>query len=191
MSRHHLLWQWCLASVIALSLSVGAPLPVRQAGAAAAESKIAFVDLGRAFDDYEKTKRLDRQLEEQSNAKQAERERLVTEIRGMKEELELLSEKGREDRQAAIDEKIQRLQEFDRQAREGLKRQRDDMVKDILKEIERVVEAYAQQHGYDLVLSDRAVLYAGKTADITDQVLQALNGPAKGVEKGAEKSGSR
>ncbi len=154
---------------------------------AAAEAKIAFVDLGRAFDDYEKTKQLDHQLEEQSSAKQAERESLVTEIRKMKDELELLSEKGREDRQTAIGEKIQRLQDFDRTARDGLKRQRDEMVKGILKEIEHVVQTYAQSHGYDLVLNDRAVLYAGKSADITDQVLEVLNGPDKAPEKGPAK----
>lgn len=173
---------WCL--VFLLVGGMGAP-------AAAAESKIAFVDLGRAFDDYEKTKRLDHQLEEQSTAKQAEREQLVTEIRKMKDELELLSEKGREDRQAAIDEKIQRLQEFDRGARDGLKRQRDEMVKGILKEIEHVVQAYAQSHGYDLVLNDRAVLYAGKSSDITSQILEALNGPEKGQDKSPEKGGAR
>lgn len=183
MSRHIVLWSWGMAVLLACGLA---------RPAAAAESKIAFVDLGRAFDDYEKTKRLDHQLEEQSNAKQAERDRYVNEIRGMKDELELLSEKGREDKQAAIDEKIQRLQEFDRQARDGLKRQRDEMVKDILKEIEKVVEAYAQQNGYDLVLNDRAVLYAGKTADITDAVLRALNTPAGGkAEKSASDKGGR
>lgn len=164
---------------------------VARVPAAAAETKIAFVDLGRAFDDYEKTKQLDHQLEEQSTAKQSERESLVTEIRKMKDELELLTDKGREDRQATIEGKIQRLQEFDRTAREGLKRQRDEMVKGILKEIEHVVQAYAQSHGYDLVLNDRAVLYAGKSSDITDQVLEALNGSDKGSEKATEKPAAK
>lgn len=168
-------------------LAVGCGRP-----AAAAESKIAYVDLGRAFDDYEKTKRLDQELETQSSAKQQERERLVAEIRAMRDELELLTEKGRQDRQGAIDEKVQHLQEFDRTAREGLKRRRDEMVKDILGEIERVVQTYAQSNGYDLVLTDRAVLYADKSSDITDQILGALNGrpPAAPEKRPAGKGGT-
>ncbi|MBI4227798.1 MAG: OmpH family outer membrane protein [Candidatus Omnitrophica bacterium] len=185
MCRDHLPWGLAFAIVCGV---------VGPAAAAEPDTRIAFVDLGRAFDEYEKTKRLDHQLEESSTAKHAEREQMVTDIRRMKDDMELLSEKGREERQGAIDDKIQRLQEFDRQARDGLKRQRDEMVKDVLKEIERVVGTYAQQHGYTLVLNDRAVLYAGKSADITDQVLEALNGPAKAPPasaKAAEKGGAR
>ena len=140
-----------------------------------AEAKIAFVDLGRAFDDYEKTKRLDKQLEERSGAKQAERDKMVSEIRKMKDELELMSDRGREDRQTAIDERIRSLQEFDRQTREALKRERDELVRDLLKEIEQGIQEYAKQQGYDFVLSDRAILYANESTDITDEVIAVLN----------------
>ncbi len=156
---------WCLLASLAAS-----PL-----AAQAAETKIAFVDLGRAFDNYDKTKRLDKQLEERSNAKQAERDQLVAEIRKMKDEIELMSEKGREDRQAALDEKIRHLQQFDQQVRETLKHDHDEMVKEILKEIEGAVQSYAKSQGYEFVLSDRALLYGVPTADITDQVLKLLN----------------
>ena len=152
----------------------GGPMP-----ALADETKIAYVDLGRAFDGYDKTKQLDKQLEEKSSAKSAEREHIVGEIRKMKDELELMSEKGREDRQGAIDDKIHSLQEFDRTTREALKTERDEMVKTILKEIEAVVQTYAQQHSYAFVLSDRAILYAGKSSDITDQIIATLNSPGK------------
>ena len=143
--------------------------------AVGAEGKIAVVDLGRAFDAYEKTRQLDRQLEERSNTKQAERERMVSEIRRMKDELELMSEQGREDRQVALDEKIRTLQEFDRQTRDALKRDREAMVKEILEEIEDVIQRYAKAQGYDFVLGDRAVLYADKAADITDRLIKTLN----------------
>ncbi len=167
MTRSAALLGWCLMASLVASPVLGQ----------AAETKIAFVDLGRAFDDYEKTKRLDKQLEERSNAKQAERDQLVAEIRKMKDEIELMSEKGREDRQTALDGKIQHLQQFDQQVRETLKHDRDDAVKGILKEIETVVQSYAKSQGYDFVLSDRALLYGVPTADITDQILKLLNNP--------------
>ena len=155
-------------------------LPTLCPPTAYAEVKIAYVNLDRAFDDYEKTKRLDRQLEERSNAKQAERDTLVAEIRKLKDELELMSLSGREGQQAAIDERLRGLQEFDRQARESLRRARDEAVREILKEIEGVVQGYAQAQGYDLVLSDRAVLYATKSTDITNEIIKALNKETQG-----------
>lgn len=141
---------------------------------------MAYVNLGRAFDEYEKTKRLDKQLQERQDAKQAEREQMVQEIRRMREELELMSDKGREDRQTAIEEKVRALQEFDRKTSEALKRERDTMMKEIMKEIEETVQGYAQRQGYAVVLGDRAILYADKGLDITDGILQQLNGREKG-----------
>lgn len=163
-----------------LALGLSLPAFSFQLSPVFAETKIAYVDLGRAFDDYEKTKRLDRQLEQRSGAKQAEREKIVTEIRRMRDELELMSEEGREGRQRGIDEKIRSLQEFDRQARESLRNERDEMVKTILKEIEQVIHTYAAKAGYTLVLSDRAVLHADKALDITEDILQQLNGQETG-----------
>lgn len=167
-------------ALIALVLGVAvSPFTVYPLPVAAAEETIAYVNVDRAFDGYQKTKVLDQQLEQRSTAKQQERERMVAEIRKQKDELELMSEKGRADHQAAITQKIQALQEFDRQSREELRQEREQMLKAVLKDIEGAVMAYAKGR-YTLVLSDRAILYAEKPADITDDVVKALNGAEKG-----------
>ena len=150
---------------------------VAPAVAWAAEPAIAIIDPDRVFENYEKTKQLDKQLEGKWTAKQADRDKRVAELRKMKDDLELMSEKGRGDQQAALDAKIKELQVFDQQARETLKRERDDIGKEIVKEIERVVQTYAQQHGYSVVISNRAILYGDKSVDITDPIIKALNGP--------------
>lgn len=154
----------------------GMVMPVAPRSAEAATGGIAFVDPDRVFDSYEKTKQLDKQLEGKWTAKQAEREKLVTEIKKMRDELELMTAKAREDQQASLTDKMKGLQEFDRQTQEALKRERNDLGKAIVKEIERVVQAYAQQHGYTIVVSSRAVLYGDKTLDITDPIIKTLNG---------------
>ena len=137
--------------------------------------KIAVVNLEKLFRDYEKTKASDAQLEQLSNAKQQEREKLVNEIKGMRDELALLNDKSRSERQQQIEKKMRELTEFDQQVKESLSKQRDEAIKGILDQIEATVSSYAKEHNYDLVLSERAVLYNVDAVNMTDPILKILN----------------
>ncbi len=145
--------------------------------AQAADSvKIGYLDVGKTFDEYKKTKELDASLEKEAKAKQADRDKMVNEITKLRDELELLSEKGKQERQAVIDDKVKKLQEFDKVTRNDLKKERDNMVNDILKEIDRVVQDYGNKKGYDLILNDKVIIYKKENLDITADILSALNG---------------
>ena len=74
-------------------------------------------------------------------------------------------EEAKEKKQTQIDENIRQLQEYDQQTRVGLGQQRDKMVRDILKEIETVIEKYAKDRGYTMVLNNRVLLYGQKQDD--------------------------
>ena len=142
---------------------------------AQSEQKIGFVDLSRAFDEYQKTKDFDRSLEKKGDVKQEQREKLVKEIRKMRDALELLNEKARDKKEKDIEAKIRFLQEFDQDAKTGLTKERDDMVRDILKELNNVIQEYGQSHGYSLILNDRVLLYGDKPLDLTDEIIKVLN----------------
>jgi outer membrane protein len=137
--------------------------------------KIGFVDLSRAFDEYEKTKDFDKELEKKGDVKQGEREKLVKEIRDMREEIELLNAKAREDKEKDIEAKIKSLQDFDQDAKTALTKERDDMVRDILKEMNAVIQEYGKSNGYSIILNDRVLLYGNETEDLTDEVIKILN----------------
>ena len=137
--------------------------------------KIGYINLGKTFDDYEKTQQYDKSLEKNGNAKEKERQKLVDKIKGLKEEMLLLSDKGKEDKQSLIDEKIKNLQEFDKETRDELKRERDEMVRDILKEIDDVIQDYGKKNGYTVVLNDRVLVYGNETIDITQDIIDLLN----------------
>ena len=141
----------------------------------AAELKIGYVDVARAFDNYNKTKDQDKILEKQTKKKKEERDKKVKQIRKMKDELDILSEKAKGKKQAQIDEKIRELQEYDQQTTINLRQQRDKMMRDILKEIEEVIEKYAKENGYAMILNNRILLYGQKQYDLTDKILQILN----------------
>lgn len=161
------------AVVLGVVLGLGF-LALSQAVHAAAD-KIGYVDLARVFDDYLKTKDFDKSLESKGAAKQAERDKMVNEVKKLRDEAELLSAKAKDDKQVQIDEKIKALQDFDRTTRDALKKERDVMVRDILKEIETVIQNYGKSQGYGFVFNDRVLVYKTESSDLTAPVIKALN----------------
>ena len=143
--------------------------------ARAAEGKIVYMDLGKVFDEYNKTKDLDKQLEAKSSAKQGERDKLVAEIKKIKDELDLAADKDKAKKQAAVEEKLKKLQDFDRESRDGLRKDRDDMARTILKEIKDNIDEIAKKEGYDYILDSRAVLFGSDANNLTDRVIKILN----------------
>ena len=165
------------AACLFLSVTLlGEAAPAAWAAEAVPEvRKVAVVNLDQIFQEYERTKSSDAKLEEVSGSKQTERDRLVSEIKGMRDELVLLNQDSRVERQKMIEEKIRGLATFDQQAKESLRKQRDETVKGILQDIEETVTAYSKEKGFDLVLNERAVLYNVDTVDITKEILTLLN----------------
>lgn len=143
--------------------------------ARAAEGKILYMDLGKVFDEYNKTKDLDKQLETKSNAKQVARDKLVAEIKKMKDELDLAADKDKAKKQSAVEEKLRKLQDFDKESRDELRKDRDDMARTILKEIKDRIDEIAKKEGYAYILDSRAVLFGGDADSLTDRMIKILN----------------
>ena len=93
----------------------------------------------------------------------------------MKNELELLSDKQRDKKQQQINDEIRKLQDFDREARVVLGRKRDNMMRDILKEIDAVVKDYANKNSYTLIIKVNALAFGQEQDDITKEILNILN----------------
>lgn len=164
-----------MAVAMAVVFAVAGPMAVSAVQAADAGVKIGYVDLARVFDEYQKTKDFDKTLETKGTAKQGDRDKMVAEIKKLRDEAELLSAKAKDDKQAAIDEKIKALQEFDRTTRDALRKDRDVMVRDILKEIETVIQDFGKAQGYSFIFNDRVLVYKSEGSDLTPQVIKALN----------------
>ncbi|PIU42273.1 MAG: hypothetical protein COS99_01335 [Candidatus Omnitrophica bacterium CG07_land_8_20_14_0_80_42_15] len=146
--------------------------------AQAKELKLGYVDMQRIFTEYSRTKTSEAKLETEGKAKSDEREKMVAVVRRLKDEMELLSDKGKEEKQAQIDAKIKELQEFDRVARNQLGQQRENMIRDISKDIEKVITEYGKKEGYDLIFGKQLLLFQTETLDITEAILKTLNANA-------------
>jgi outer membrane protein len=158
--------------VLVLAVMMG----IMAAGPALAKDlKIAYVDLSRMFDNYQKTKEYDAVLQKDSEAFQKERDGMIQKIRDAQAKLALLKENEKQKLTDDIEKQKTALIDYDKQKRAELAKKRDDKVREILLEIEKIVSAYAQKEGYDYILNDRVLIYGNKENNITEQVLKNLN----------------
>ncbi len=168
-----------LASITAVLIIAAVCVTFVGVDAFAKEYKMGFVDLAKVSDEYAKTKDFEKTFEAQVKGKDAERQKFVDEIRKLKDEQALLSEKAKAEKQTVIDGKIASLQDFDRKIRDELIKQRNQMLGEIQKDIDTVISAYAKEAGYDVVLIKQTVLFAGPELDITPEVVKRLNAGKK------------
>jgi len=148
------------------------------AGDAGAAEKVGYINLSLVFDSYNDTKEADADLQQEAEAKSAEREQLVESIKRYRDELELLSPDNRADKQKQIDDAVQELQDFDRDSRMSLRRKRDSMIRDILQEIDQIVQKYGRDNGYDYIFNDRVLLFKKDDGDISQKIIDILNAGA-------------
>ncbi len=66
-------------------------------------------------------------------------------------------------------------QEFVRQEQSNLTKERNEKIREILLEIEKVVSDFAAQEGYDMILNDRVLIYGSPAQDLTEDILTILN----------------
>ena len=141
----------------------------------AKNGKLGYVDLRRAFYEYEKTKSMESQLTDETESRQTERNKVIERINKLRDEVELLSGKAKTAKQSEIDNELAALQEFDRETRQTLLNKKNDMFREVIEDIQKVVESIGESGGYDYVLDSRNIMYAKPEFHLTDQVIKELN----------------
>lgn len=145
------------------------------AGQAQSAEKFAYVDLSRSFSEYSKTKDYDKSLTDKENVYNSEREKKVNEFKQLKDKYDLLSDKEKETKKGDLETKAKLVQDFDREKQTDLRKEQDEKMKEILKDIEDTVKQYSEKEGYTFVFNDRVLVYQDKKYDITDKVIEILN----------------
>ncbi len=140
-----------------------------------AAEKIGYVNLSKIFNEYNKTKEYDKDLESEQKAYEEEREKKANKIKKLQDKLVLLNEKQKEKKTKEIEEKIKSFQEYDTKKRLDLRNERDEKIRDILEHIEETIRKYAKAQGYTLVFNDRVLVYQVKDNDITGAIIALVN----------------
>ncbi|MFA5275934.1 MAG: OmpH family outer membrane protein [Candidatus Omnitrophota bacterium] len=144
-------------------------------GISFAADKLAYVDLSKSFSEYSKTKDYDKTLTEKENAYTAERDKKANDLKQLRDKINLLSDKEKEAKQADFQAKVKAFQEFVSQREGDLRKEQDERMREIMKDIQDAVKVIAEKGGYIMVFNDRVLVYQQKSLDITDQVISALN----------------
>ena len=150
-----------------------------RAWAEEAASKIGYVDLGRVFDEYNRTKSSEAALDQHGKQREAELEGRLSELKKMREGLELLNDDAREAKTREVEERAESLQQFRNSAARDLRRERDKIAKVILDDISSAIQDYGKANGFSMIFDARSLLYGEQAHDITDEVLKLLNSRAK------------
>ena len=159
-----------IASVLALIVLFSAASAQAQSA-----GKIGYVDLSRIFDEYTKTKEYDAVLEKKHSDYQAERDKRLSKIKDAQGKLALLKAEEKAKLEADMEKDRTDLLEFDRQQQTDLRKQRDEKIREILLEIEKVVKDYAEKEKFSLILNDRVLIFGAPEINVTDPILKTLN----------------
>lgn len=143
--------------------------------AAAAAEKFAYVDLSRIFAEYKKTKDFDKTLSDKEQLYTSERDKRVNDIKQLQDKVNLLSDKEKENKKPDIESKLKAFEEFDRQKQTDLRKEQDEKMKEILKDIEEAIKKYSAKEGYTFVFNDRVLVYQDKSLDISDKIIDIVN----------------
>jgi outer membrane protein len=170
--------------------------------------KFGYVDLGKCFTNYFKTKLADGNLKEEGAVLDKERKEMVDKLQKMNENYKKLLD-GANDQAASVEEREKRkkgaeeelvkmrgaqteIEQFERQAGSMLGEKRRRLRENILAEIKEVVKTQAKARGYTLVVDVAAeinntpvVLFNSGNDDLTEGVVNDLNAKAPaGVKAG-------
>ena len=143
--------------------------------ASAEAMKIGYVDLRRAFYEYEKSKNFDTELTKLTNERGEKRNKMVDEVRKMRDESELLSDSAKAAKLKQLNTKITALNEYDTNTRQELLNKKNEMFRVVIGDIQKIVEDIGARDKYTYVFDSRNIMYSQKQDDLTDQVVTRLN----------------
>ena len=143
--------------------------------AAAQELKIGYVNLAKVFDEYQRTKDSEQVLAQKGKQRQGELEGRVGELKKLRQGLELLNDQTKDAKVKELEEKSDEFQRVKTRAERDLLRERNEIARTILDEVEKSVVEYAKTNGLSVVFDQRSLVYAQDAYNLTDEVLQSLN----------------
>lgn len=172
-----------LASGLALSAAAQAPAAKPAAPATAGPAKIAVIAFQVAVAKTNEGQRDFSSLQKKYEPKQQALKTLNDQIEALKKQLQTqsatLSDADRASKTKEIDDKEKQLQRDLEDARGAMQGEMQDTYNSLAAKVYDVMETYAKQHGYTLVLDiaqqQTPVLYAAETSNITQAVVEAYN----------------
>ena len=144
--------------------------------AAAAQSKIGFVNTERVFREAAPAKRAQQKLEKEFASRNAELAKLEKQGRDLQLELEkdgaVLPEPARRERERNLADVSRNFQRLQREIREDLNLRRNEELAQVQERATRAINQIAEAEKFDLIVQE--AVFASHRIDITEKVIKAL-----------------
>lgn len=160
---------------------VGAVVALLTTAAAAQEIKLGYVDLQRALNECDAGKKAKEDFKKQVDRLQSDLEKQKSQIEGLREQLEKKALVMKEEERRNLENDYRKkLRDFERNYKDSqgeLQGKDNELTAEILKQLQKVIQAYGQREGYTLILenSSSTVLYSNQDSDLTDAIIQEFN----------------
>ena len=147
----------------------------------AAELKIAYVDLQRAFAEVDEGKAAKAKLEQLRDAKQKEldkeQEALKKEKDTFEKQMATMTDTARQQQGTELQKKLYDLQQRFEKGRAELAQTERETLSGILSKMQPIIQTIAQRDGFTMVFekTDSGLLYAPASLDITNELIRLFN----------------
>ncbi len=144
--------------------------------AAAADTKIGFVNTEKIFRDAAPAVRAQKKIEKEFEKRDQEMQRLAKQLQTMQEGLEknavTMSEAEKRNKEREFNDLNRDFQRKQREFREDLNQRRNEELAAVLERANKAIKAIAEAEKFDVILQE--AVYAAPRIDITDKVIKAL-----------------
>lgn len=137
--------------------------------------KIAVVDFRRVFEEYNKTKEYEKELEIKKERIRKEIDSRTKKIKDLQDKIPLLDKKEQKSKKENLENLIKDLDDYRRDKALDIRREYNDKIMELRDDILKVVDSYAKKRGYDLVIDTAIIVYNNKVLDITDEIIKIIN----------------
>ena len=144
-------------------------------------NRIVYVDLQEALNSADSGKKAKEIFKVEVDRIQKDLDKKQDELKSMKDDLEkkalLLSEETRVKKEQEYQEKLKNFQRFYQDAQDELKSKDEQLTRNIMIDLRKVITRLGQEKGYAMILekNESNVLYAPRENDITSEVVKRLN----------------
>lgn len=162
---------------IALAAVMLAGLGLAMPAAAQQDLKIGVVNLARLVTESPQAERARQNMEGQFASRMEElqerREKLQSDVERLKRDGSVMSDEARRKLENSIRDQQRRLRLAQEEYNEDVQQAEQQEMQDLRGDIREVIDSYAREHGYDLIVGD-GILYAAERVDLTEKVLARL-----------------
>lgn len=150
---------------------------------ASAASRVGVVNLQQVLDKSRvgmaATKKMEARMQQFKNSLDREKRTVLALQRNMKKKADVWNESTKKEKRLELQRKTRDFRVKQDDANLEMRNLQEKYLAPIMKQLEVVVKEVARAKGISVILPNTAVLYADKSADMTDEVTRALNRRAR------------